>query len=153
MGGPPESIIQCHRNSSLPGDDDPRWIQQRCVISHYKFYLAFENSQNQGYVTEKVWQALVMGAIPIYWGAPDIDEFLPDPDAVIRVRDFKSSRALAEYVRLLMGSSDAYLKHMKWRKKPLPESLRRVINSAVGGAACHLCDYVSAIKYSDSTVA
>lgn len=64
--------------------------EQRCLASHFKFHLSFENSQLHGYVTEKLWNVMVNGVIPIYHGAPDIDDFLPDKDSIIRVSDFKS---------------------------------------------------------------
>ena len=33
-----------------------------------RFNLAIENSSNSGYVTEKIFQSLMAGAVPIYWG-------------------------------------------------------------------------------------
>jgi len=38
------------------------------LLSQYKFNLCFENSLAEGYVTEKLFQALIAGTIPIYWG-------------------------------------------------------------------------------------
>lgn len=38
----------------------------------YKFVIAFENSSHPGYVTEKIINPMFAGAIPIYWGAPDV---------------------------------------------------------------------------------
>jgi hypothetical protein len=40
----------------------------------YKFVICFENSAHRGYVTEKIVNAMLAGAIPIYWGAPDISQ-------------------------------------------------------------------------------
>ncbi|CAG8527890.1 7167_t:CDS:2 [Paraglomus occultum] len=46
---------------------------KREVLAPYKFVLAFENSNCAGYVTEKVYDALLVDAIPIkYMGAADI---------------------------------------------------------------------------------
>lgn len=139
---------QCQYNTSnrAEGDDEPRWIQQRCVTGQYKFYLAFENSQHKGYVTEKLWQALMMGSIPVYWGAPDVTDLLPHPDAIIRVSDFSSLKKLAEYIESLLTSPDAHEKHMQWRKQPLPDSFTKVFRTSVGGAACRLCDHIARAK-------
>ena len=38
----------------------------------YKFVVAFENVRKPGYVTEKIANAMLAGAIPIYLGDPDI---------------------------------------------------------------------------------
>lgn len=40
----------------------------------YKFVIAFENSSHNGYVTEKIINPMFAGAIPIYWGAPDVNK-------------------------------------------------------------------------------
>lgn len=37
-------------------------------LSNYKFTIAFENSDVDGYTTEKIIDPLVAGSIPIYWG-------------------------------------------------------------------------------------
>lgn len=82
------------------------WYQQQaCVFCHYKFYVAVENHQYEGFITEKIWNTLPYGVIPIYWGATNIKEVLPDPDAVIHVSDFESLDKLT--VRL--GSSANYI--------------------------------------------
>ena len=39
-------------------------------ISHYKFMITFENSQAEGYTTEKIYHAMLANTIPIYWGNP-----------------------------------------------------------------------------------
>ncbi|MBP0598381.1 hypothetical protein J8I26_09720 [Herbaspirillum sp. LeCh32-8] len=45
--------------------------------SGFKFALCFENVSAPGYVTEKIIEALVAGAIPVYLGAPDIADHVP----------------------------------------------------------------------------
>ena len=36
----------------------------------YKFYLAFENSNCNEYITEKFWRYLSYGLVPVAFGAP-----------------------------------------------------------------------------------
>lgn len=47
---------------------EPGSTQKYDLLSQYKFNLCFENSISEGYVTEKLFQALVAGTMPIYWG-------------------------------------------------------------------------------------
>ena len=47
------------------------------MFSQYKFVLAFENSNTTDYVSEKVFNALQSGALPVYMGSETIDDFLP----------------------------------------------------------------------------
>ena len=36
-----------------------------------------ENSRSRGYVTEKLFQPLLAGSVPIYYGAGDVDKVGP----------------------------------------------------------------------------
>lgn len=40
----------------------------------HKFVIAFENTSTPGYTTEKIVHAFAAGAMPIYWGNPDIEK-------------------------------------------------------------------------------
>jgi len=55
------------------------------VLPNYKFYLAFENSRATDYVTEKVFRALATGTVPVYLGASNVRDLMPDNLAVISV--------------------------------------------------------------------
>lgn len=54
-------------------------IEKKSEIYHqYKFAVCFENMKNiKGYVTEKILDCLVMGIVPIYAGAEDIEKYVP----------------------------------------------------------------------------
>lgn len=59
------------------------------TLSHYRFCLCFENMQMTGYVTEKIFDSLYAGTIPLYLGAPDITSLI-SPEAYIDCRKFAS---------------------------------------------------------------
>jgi hypothetical protein len=42
-----------------------------------------ENSVRQDYMTEKMWDALAAGCIPIYLGSSNAPHIIPDPNSVI----------------------------------------------------------------------
>ena len=52
------------------GDDKIAYLRQ------FKFNLCPENSNYRGYVTEKIFEAIKAGCVPIYWG----NEGYPEPD-------------------------------------------------------------------------
>jgi hypothetical protein len=70
------------------------------TLSGYKFSICFENTSYPGYVTEKIIDCLVAGTIPIYIGAPDIDDFVP-AEAFIDMRKFKSWVDLDDYINII----------------------------------------------------
>lgn len=41
-------------------------------ISRYKFIISYENSICNDYMTEKIWRTLIVGSVPVYFGAPNI---------------------------------------------------------------------------------
>ena len=45
-----------------------------------------ENSIATDYVTEKLYDAFVAGCVPVYYGAPNVEDLLPDPDSIIDCR-------------------------------------------------------------------
>lgn len=48
------------------------------VLSKYAFALCFENMVMKGYVTEKIFDCLYAGTIPLYLGATDIVDMIPE---------------------------------------------------------------------------
>jgi hypothetical protein len=61
------------------------------------FIIAMENSIGDGYVTEKIVNAFYSGAIPIYWGSANINDFF-NKEAFINVSDFKDLDECIDYI-------------------------------------------------------
>lgn len=73
------------------------------VLNIYRFSICFENARDiPGYVTEKIFDSIMAGCIPIYWGAPDIKNFVPE-DCFI---DFTAFRNYEELYAYMVGISD-----------------------------------------------
>jgi hypothetical protein len=62
-------------------------------MNQYKFAICFENCCFPGYVTEKIFDCFLAGCIPVYFGAPDITEFVPE-NTFIDFRKFESLEQL-----------------------------------------------------------
>jgi hypothetical protein len=67
------------------------------VFKRYDFCLCLENMAMDGYITEKIFDCLYSGTIPLYLGAPDISEYV-DSDAYIDCRKFSSWSELWKHV-------------------------------------------------------
>ena len=79
------------------------------VMPQYRFALSYENMYDErGYVTEKILDPMRVGCVPVYWGAPNIDQYV-DPNAFIDRRNFKSNEELAQF--LLEISEDKYMNY------------------------------------------
>ncbi len=53
----------------------------------YKFYLSFENSVCEDYVTEKFWKVLDYSVIPVVLGGANYSKFAP-AKSYINIRDY-----------------------------------------------------------------
>lgn len=86
-------------------------------LSKYQFYLALENSQHADYITEKLWNAVVAGAVPVVLGPSrqNYERFLP-PEAFIHVDDFATVRGLARYLLMLRRNPSRLQHHLDWRE-------------------------------------
>jgi len=76
---------------------------------HYRFCIAFENSSYPGYTTEKLVQAFAAGAIPIYWGDPEVERVF-NGAAFINCHRYASFEEVVEEVKRLDADSDAMLR-------------------------------------------
>lgn len=77
----------------------PRRIENKLdYISNYKFSLVYENIAFPGYVTEKIIETISAGVVPIYYGAPDIKDYLPG-NIYIHMREFNDYQALEKHIK------------------------------------------------------
>jgi alpha-1,3-fucosyltransferase len=90
------------------------------VERKYKFYLSFENSLCEEYVTEKFFNALKYSIVPIVYGergGSDYYKAIAPPKSYIDVRSFSTVKELAEYLLFLSGNAKEYLKYFEWKKE------------------------------------
>lgn len=82
----------------------------------YKFYLSFENSFCDDYVTEKLFSILELDVVPVVFGGADYSLFAP-PLSFIDARNFKSALELAKYLRILDADDSKYNAYFKWKNQ------------------------------------
>ena len=114
-------------------------VSQNCfaMINHtYKFYLAFENSICDDYITEKLYRTMGMGGIiPVVLGGANYSQLVP-PHSVINVMDYSSPRALAEYLYKLDRNDTLYNEYFQWQD--------HYVTGHEETIWCRLCKYLHA---------
>ena len=92
----------------------------------YKFALTFENASSLGYISEKIFCALLSRAVPIYWGDPMIADIL-HPGCFINAHDFATPQALVAHVLKVDADAHLYRQYLAapvFRKNALPACAR-----------------------------
>lgn len=125
-----------------PNEAPKWWDHLHCAMSHYKFVLAIENTMTESYVTEKLFYALESGSIPIYFGAPNVQDFIP-PHSIIDGTKFKSLEELASYVKALSNDPVAYAEYHAWRRCGVVGNYRKTRAASLDSLPCRLCEAVS----------
>lgn len=98
------------------------------LYKQYKFVIAFENACATDYVTEKFFDPLIAGAVPIYLGAPNINEFAPGEHCFIHANDFKSPKELASYIKECCNNKQEYQLFFQWKQKDLrPQFIEKAL--------------------------
>ncbi|KAJ1686171.1 hypothetical protein LUZ63_017561 [Rhynchospora breviuscula] len=118
------------------------WDHLHCAMSHYKFVLAIENTFTDSYVTEKLFYALEAGSVPIYFGAPNVWDFVP-PNSIIDGSKFGSLEELASYVKKVGEDPVAYAEFHAWRRCGILGNYWRVREMSLDTLPCRLCQLVA----------
>ena len=105
------------------------------LSNKYKFYLSFENSLCQEYVTEKLWRAYSRNVVPIVMGASKYSSYLPE-HSYIDIARFASIKELADYIKILDKNETLYMEYFEWKKY-------YKIGGYEGGDVCPLCEFMN----------
>ena len=72
---------------------------KQATLEKYRFSVCFENMKDtKGYITEKIFDCFNANCVPIYWGASNIDEFIP-PECYIDFRKFSGWEDVYQYIK------------------------------------------------------
>lgn len=90
-----------------------------CVLSRYKYAICYENMCGiKGYITEKIFDCFFANVVPIYWGADNITDYIPENTFIDR-RKYKSLDELYEFINSI--TEEQYKKYLG--------AIKRFINS------------------------
>ncbi|KAH7718577.1 fucosyl transferase [Aphelenchoides avenae] len=134
----------------LPVDTFGSCGRENCTVEcmqdnlrDYKFYLAFENSVCEEYVTEKFFRFKNL-IVPIVLRQKDYLNLLPR-GSYIAVDQFSSFKQLVAHIGHLMRNTTDYLKYFEWTK-----SYRPVDYDIHATALCGICKATSDGNYRKS---
>ncbi|KAG7011652.1 putative fucosyltransferase-like protein [Cucurbita argyrosperma subsp. argyrosperma] len=133
-----DSYGSCHRNR------DGR-VDKVETLKRYKFSLAFENSNEEDYVTEKFFQSLVAGTIPVVVGTPNIKEFAPSPDSYLHIKEISDVESVAKSMKHLAENPKMYNQSLRWKYDGPSDSFKALVDMAAVHSSCRLCIHLATI--------
>ena len=149
----PEHVVQIQnsKNKDLKDRGSYRWEEGKlALIEDYLFTIAIENSLDHDYISEKLWHPLIAGSIPIYLGAPNIDEWLPcQSECIINLRKFANAKEAAVFIENIARNETLYRSYHRWRNEPLKKEFQSMIDYferqekfSLDCMICHMADQV-----------
>mgnify|MGYP001184470493 CR=1 FL=1 len=132
------SFPSCPNDSRV--NPDKKCVER--VLGSYYFYLSWENSICEDYVTEKFYDALRRSIVPVVLEGGWYDRLVPKGyDVFIRASDYDNTDELASRLVEISRNRTLYESYFKWREIPLHELpsgfLKHVVNAE--NPWCDLC--------------
>lgn len=81
-------------------------------LKSYKFSISMENTEGNGYISEKIVDSFLAGTIPIYYGDYMIDEYI-NPKTYILIRGEKDMLKKIEYIKRIDNDENLYISILK----------------------------------------
>ncbi|VDO18816.1 unnamed protein product [Heligmosomoides polygyrus] len=104
------------------------------LIATHRFYISFENSLCNDYITEKFFLRISQKLVPIVVKRQLYEAVHIPSDSFIALDDFKTVKELGDYMNYLRSNDTAYLKYFEWTKH------YRNPAKYVGNSLCKLCE-------------
>jgi len=112
------------------------------TVARYRFALCFENSVLKGWMTEKLFDCFFAGTVPIYWGAPDVLDWVP-AECFIDMQRFASFDELRAFLKAITPEQErryrdaarAYLESARFdpfRRRTFAELMARIVHADSG---------------------
>ncbi|WP_313514291.1 glycosyltransferase family 10 domain-containing protein [Pseudomonas sp.] len=139
---PIDSYGRFLNNSAIPQPDRGAATKME-LLGGYRFCLALENTFEEDYVTEKFFQPLLAGCVPVYRGAANVESYAPGDHCYIDATAFETPRSLAMYLRDLAHDEAAYARYFDWRSQPLRPAFVAQMDLASEETFCLLAQRVA----------
>uniref|UniRef100_A0A383W9Z5 Fucosyltransferase n=1 Tax=Tetradesmus obliquus TaxID=3088 RepID=A0A383W9Z5_TETOB len=145
---PVHSLGNCDHNTPWPKGNP----NKRQVFSKYKFCVTMENSLAHDYVTEKLWDGLAAGCVPIYLGSPSALQMAPDASSIIMYDPKgKGNASTVEQLDALMheigSNKERYEKMLAWKHKKVEEQpsplFKYLWDVRKTSGECFLCQFLA----------
>lgn len=131
----------CNRDSTNPYEAFSSAKAKDLIAQQNLFIFSFENSQTEDYITEKMFDMLSSGTVPVYRGATNYRMYSPSQKSVVFASEFKNPKDLARY--LVNISKKDYDQYLEWKHKGPDLKWITMIDESIVHSDCRICIWIS----------
>jgi hypothetical protein len=102
---------------------DKSYDEKLYVIQHYMFTLCLENRREPDYCSEKTFQALLVGSLPLS-DTPNVADLVPNC-STINVYSYNMDN-LVKYLQKMVDDPKEYQKWFEWKKNMNQPYFKRI---------------------------
>eukprot|EP01134_Creolimax_fragrantissima_P006400 CFRG6400T1 len=133
------------RNKELPPEavGNPYQLENRLkFLGTYKFHIVTEPIIYPDWVEPEWSHTLIAGSVPIYFGAPNIEDYSPGPKSFINGNSFESPKMLASFIKVLLHNDNAYNEYFEWKKAGPTQKFAKHVENCAHYAECRICEHI-----------
>ena len=101
----------CYHNVSIPSSRNNYINSFPSIARKHRMVVTFENTIEKDYISEKISLCYKSSVIPVYWGPPEIYQWVPGNHSFIDPQKFKGPKELAEYLKHVDEDDDLFRYH------------------------------------------
>lgn len=131
-----------YKNANAP---EPYILENRIKhMGEYLFVIISESIIENDWICPEFSQCLLSGAVPIYFGAPNIDKYVPGyQNSIINGNDFDNAQQLADYINKMGNDRNLYEStHFAWKDEGLTLNFKNHLSNCVHITECRICKKV-----------
>ena len=118
------------------------------LSSKYRMVIAYENSNSLDYLSEKLFNVLSAGAIPVFRGTSSVYRQLPDRHNIINIDDFETPEELALYMARVETDDELFRRHATLDHDKLLRLRKDLCSKSYIPEPCQICQVVLDLKKS-----
>ena len=139
------SYGHCFHNVEEPPSRDNIAATFPEITKKHRMVVTFENTIQNDYITEKIVFCYKSGVIPVYWGPPEIHQWVPGNHTFIDPQKFKGPKELAEYLKRVDEDDDLFRYHTTNFDYTLAEKTHTA-NCLTKSHHCRVCEIAHKMK-------
>jgi hypothetical protein len=119
------------------------------IAQQYRFAIIWDPiSDVEGYASEPILKSLAYNVIPVLWGPPDIENFVPMDSSVVYMKDFiNSPEKLAQHLDKVGSNEKEWKRMMAWRTSfsiNVKRDFLQLWQWSLTQSVCRVCDKIAA---------